>query len=192
MIFAFLRVKARKEMTFFQKIKRIDYIGNAILIAATVAVLYALTYGGTEEPWSSWRTILPLVLGLLGSLAFMGFETLKFIVEPVLPPRLFTNRTSATVFAVTFLNSALLYWVMFFLAVYFQVVLGSSPTRSGVMLLPIIVVAVPAAILAVILLTKFGKYKPLHLFGFAVCTVGLGLFTLFLPKRQWRNESSSK
>ncbi len=109
----------------------------------------------------------------------MAFETLEFIVEPVVPPRLFMNRTSATVFAATFLNSALLYWVMFFLPVYFQAVLGASATGSGVRLLPIIVVAVPAAILAVVLLTKFGKYKPLHLFGFAVCTIGLGLFTTF-------------
>ncbi|KAI4112525.1 MAG: hypothetical protein LQ338_008303 [Usnochroma carphineum] len=28
------------------------------------------------------------------------------------------------------------------------------------------------------MLAKWGKYKPLHLFGFAVCTIGLGLFTL--------------
>ncbi|MCJ1246457.1 hypothetical protein MMC30_003664 [Trapelia coarctata] len=170
MILAFLNVNHKKEMTFFQKIKRIDYIGNAILIASTVAILYALTYGGTKESWSSFRTILPLVLGLLGLGGFMLFEMSPLVIEPVVPPRLFTNRTSATVFAVTFLNSALLYWVMFFLPVYFQAVLGSSPARSGVQLLSIIVVAVPAAILAVILLTKFGRYKPLHLFG---------LFTLF-------------
>jgi len=179
MILAFLNVNYKKETTFIQKIKRIDYVGNAILIASTVAILYALTYGGTKEPWSSFRTILPLVLGVLGLGRFMLFEMSPMVIEPVVPPRLFTNRTSATVFAVTFLNSALLYWVMFFLPVYFQAVLGSSPARSGVQLLPIIVVAVPAAILAVILLTKFGRYKPLHLFGFAVSTVGLGLFTLF-------------
>ena len=68
---------------------------------------------------------------------------------------------------------------MFFLPVYFQAVLLSSPSRSGVQLLPIITIAVPAAIVAVLLLAKWGKYKPLHLGGFAVCTIGLGLFTLF-------------
>lgn len=120
-------------------------------------------------------------LGLAGLLAFMAFETLRIVVEPVVPPRLSTNRTSATVFAVTFFNSALLYWVMFFLPIYSQAVLGSSPTAAGVRLLPIIVVAAPAAILAVMLL-KFGKYKPLHLFGFAVCTIGLGMFTLLDTK----------
>lgn len=178
MIFIFLHVKSNKEMTFREKIKRIDYLGNVILIGSTVAILYALTYGGTRYSWSSWHVLVPLVLGLLGLGCFMLFETSPWAIEPVVPPRLFTNRTSAIVFIITFLNSALLYWVLFFLPVYFQVVLRSSPARSGVQVLPIIVVAVPAAIGAVLLLTKFGKYKQLHLIGFAVCTIGLGLFTL--------------
>ena len=178
MILAFLHVKYNKEMSLAQKLKRIDYLGNVILIGATVSILYALTYGGAQLPWSSASIVTPLVIGLVGLIAFMVFENTSIVKEPVVPPRLFGNRTSATVFAVTFLNSALLYWVMFFLPVYFQAVLSSSPERSGVQLLPIIVVAVPAAIVAVILLTKFGKYKPLHLGGFAVCTIGLGLFTL--------------
>ncbi|KAF2962636.1 hypothetical protein GQX73_g10936 [Xylaria multiplex] len=178
MILIFLNVDYKKEMTFVEKVKRIDYLGNILLIAATVSILYATTYGGTREPWSSWRIIVPLVLGLLGLFAFGVLESAKFIQEPVIPPRLFTNRTSATVFAVTFLNSALLYWVLFFLPVYFQSVLGSSPARAGVQLLPAIVVAVPGAIGAVLLLAKFGRYKPLHLVGFALNTIGLGLFSL--------------
>ncbi|KAI1176371.1 multidrug resistance protein fnx1 [Nemania sp. FL0916] len=182
MILLFLNVKHNKEMSFAQKLRRIDYVGNILLIAATVSVLYATTYGGTREPWSSYKIIVPLVLGLLGLVAFVFLENAKFIPEPVVPPRLFTNRTSVAVFAVTFLNSALLYWILFFLPVYFQSVLGSSPERAGVQLLPAIVIAVPAAIVAVLLLAKFGKYKPLHLAGFALNTVGLGLFSLLDDK----------
>lgn len=128
-------------MTFTQKLRRIDYAGNALLIASTISVLFATTYGGTRYPFSSFRIVVPLVLGLLGLVAFLFLETAKFIPEPVIPYRLFNNRTSATVFAVTFLNSALLYWILFFLPVYFQSVLGSSPTQAGVQLLPSIVIA---------------------------------------------------
>ncbi|RAH75489.1 MDR family MFS transporter [Aspergillus aculeatinus CBS 121060] len=179
MIFFFLHVRSNKEMSFLQKIRRIDYIGNTILIASTVSVLFALTYGGTKYDWSSWHILVSLILGLVGLLIFVALENSPWIREPVVSPRLFGNRTSATVFAATFLNSALLYWVMFFLPVYFQAVLGASAERSGVQVLPIIVVAVPAAVVAVLILAKFGRYKPLHLIGFAVCTIGLGLFTLF-------------
>jgi len=178
LILIFLNVKYNKEMTFLEKIKRIDYMGNIILIGSTVSVLYALTYAGTRYPWTSWRILFPLILGLVGLLLFMALEAASWIIEPVVPPRLFGNRTSATVFAVTFLNAALLYWIMFFLPVYFQAVLLSSPSRAGVQFLPIIVIALPAAIVAVLLLSKFGRYKPLHLFGFGVCTLGLGLMTM--------------
>lgn len=178
MIYLFLHVKSNKEMPLAQKLRRIDYIGNILVIASTVAILYALTYGGTRYPWSSWRIVLPLVLGLAGLGVFIFFETTKFVKEPVVPARLFANRTSAVVLAVTFMNSALLFWMLFFVPVYFQAVLGSSPARAGVQLLPAIVIAVPAAIVAVLLLAKYGKYKPLHLFGFALNTLGLGLFSL--------------
>ncbi|RDL36049.1 putative multidrug resistance protein fnx1 protein [Venustampulla echinocandica] len=179
MIFLFLRVQSNKEMSFAQKLRRIDYVGNLLLIASTVSILYALTYGGALTPWSSWRIILPLVVGLVGLGVFMFFETLKFVKEPVMPPRIFGNRTSIAIFAVTFLNSALLYWIIFFLPVYFQALLGASPARSGVLLLPAIVVGVPGAAGAVILLSKFGRYKLLHLIGFGTFTLGVGLFVLF-------------
>lgn len=178
MIFVFLRVKSTKGMSFVQKMKRIDYVGNVLLVGSTVSILYALTYGGAKYAWSHWSMIFTLIIGLLGLCVFMFYETTKWAKEPVIPPRIFNNRTSAIVFAATFLNSALLYWVLFFLPVYFQSVLLASPTRSGVDLIPIIVVAVPTAIVAVLLLTKFGRYKPLHLFGFAVSTLGLGLLSL--------------
>lgn len=178
MILAFLRVTYNKEMTFRQKIFRIDYVGNSILIGSTVAVLYALTYGGGQLPWSSGRVIAPLIIGLAGLGLFMWFETTKFVKDPVVPARLFETRTASAIFAATFLNSALLYWVLFFLPVYFQAVLGSSASRAGVMLLPAILVGIPGAVGAVLFLSKFGRYKPLHLIGFAIQTIGMGLFTM--------------
>lgn len=188
LICIFLNVKYNKEMTFAEKVKRIDYVGNIILIGSTVSILYALTYAGTRYSWSHWRILLSLILGLSGLILFMVFETLSWVKEPVVPPRLFGNRTSSTVFVVTFLNAALLYWLFFFLPVYFQAVLLSSPSKAGVQFLPMIVVALPAAIVAVLLLSKFGRYKPLHLFGFGVCTIGLGLMTMQdqnTPTAEW-------
>lgn len=105
MIFLFLQVSYNKEMPFIEKMKRIDYWGNLILLGATVSVLYALTYGGTRYSWSSADVIAPLIIGLLGLGFFVWFETTKWVKEPVVPARLFSNRTSITIFAVTFLNS---------------------------------------------------------------------------------------
>jgi MFS family permease len=176
LLFLFLHTDYHSNTTFAQKIKRIDYIGNILIMGATAAILCALTYGGSRFPWSSWRIVMPLVLGFVGLIVFMVFEQSKFCPEPVVPPRLFKNRTSLVVFINTYLFTVLLYWVLFFIPIYFQAILGSSPARAGVQMLPITLVAIPGAVIAAIVLSKFGKYKALHLAGFIILTLGMGLF----------------
>lgn len=46
-MFAFLHVRYVDESSFATKFKRIDFVGNGILIAVTLAVLYSLTYART-------------------------------------------------------------------------------------------------------------------------------------------------
>ena len=82
LLFAFFHLHTKAGMIFLQKIKRIDYIGNAFMIASTVSTL---TYGSTRWPWSSARTLVPLILGLLGLVAFMIFENSRFVLEPATP-----------------------------------------------------------------------------------------------------------
>ncbi|KAK3903005.1 major facilitator superfamily domain-containing protein [Staphylotrichum tortipilum] len=176
MIFLFLRVQHNRTQTAMQKLRSIDYIGNIILIGSTVAILYALTYGGTKYPWSSAEILSPLIIGLAGLPIFLWYETKA--TDPVMPPALFHNRTSTTIFIATFLNSALMYWLIFFLPVYFQAVQGASAAQAGVLLLPAILFGIPGGIVAVLLLTRFGRYKPIHLTGFALSILGVGLFNL--------------
>ncbi|KAI0834691.1 multidrug resistance protein fnx1 [Hypoxylon sp. FL0890] len=178
MVFFSLHVQYNKEMSFIQKLHRIDYIGNILLIGSSISILYALSYGGSADSWSSWSIVTPLVVGIAGLGIFVYFETTPWAKEPVVPPHLFGNRTSAVVMIVTFISSALLYWVMFFMPVYFQAVLGSSASYAGVQVLPSLIVAVPVSIVSVLALSRFGRYKPIHLTGFTAITIGLGLMTL--------------
>jgi MFS family permease len=177
LLFIFLQVECEKEVSLRKKLKRIDFIGNAILMASTAALLYALTYGGSRYLWLSARIILPLVFGFGGLAAFIVFEHSGSVQEPVIPLRLFKNRTATIVFINTFIGAALLYWAIFSLPIYFQAVLVSSPTRAGVQILPVVLITVLGAVVAVIILAKFGRYKVLHGAGFAIGTIGLGLFS---------------
>lgn len=96
----------------------------------------------------------------------------------MVPHRLFSNRTSATAFALTFIHGILAIWAIYFLPIYFQGVLGSTPSYSGVQLLPTILITIPFAGIAGIGLSVTGRYRPIHLAGFALMTIGYGLFTL--------------
>jgi MFS family permease len=171
----FLKVRS-KRIPVKAGLSRIDYIGNGTIIISSISVLVALSYAESPYRWSSWRVILPLVLGLSGFIVFALFESSRFCKNPVIPPRLLSNATSIIIYFNTWINSALLYWVMFFLPLYFQAVLGSSPAMSGIQLFPLLLIAVPGAVIAVVLLSKYGRYRPLHQLGFAIASLGTGLF----------------
>lgn len=109
-------------MTLAQKVRRIDFTGNAVLIASTVAVLYALAHAGASYSWSSWHVLVPLFMGFLGVLIFAYTQGGQFAAkEPVMPPRLFNSRTSVIISINTFINSALTFWGVFFLVSCFPV-----------------------------------------------------------------------
>ncbi|BDD60843.1 Efflux pump fus6 [Monascus purpureus] len=174
----FLHLHYRREGTIIDRLKRVDYLGNTILILAVISVLLALTWGGTVHAWSSWRTIVPLVLGLVGLVGFLVYEASPAVKEATMPMILFTNRTSATTYILSFLHGILLYWACYFLPVYFQAVLGASPTRSGIMLFPIATTTAPFGVMAGILITVTGHYRIFHFLGFALMAVACGLFSL--------------
>jgi hypothetical protein len=67
---------------------------------------------------------------------------------------------------------------LYYLPLYFQSVLGSTPSRSGVQLLPTALITVPFAAVGGKLLAKTGRYRPLHHLGFGFATVGFGCMTL--------------
>lgn len=119
-LFIFLRVNYDNHMTFAQKVQRIDFLGNAVLVASTIAVLYALAYAGANYSWASWHILVPLLLGFVGFLIFGYTQGGQFAAaEPVMPPRLFKHRTSLIISINTFINSALTFWSVFFLVSLF-------------------------------------------------------------------------
>jgi MFS family permease len=118
-LFVFLKVNYDDHMNLSQKIRRIDFLGNLVLMAAAVANLYALAYAGAIYSWASWNILVPLFLGLFGFILFGYTQAGRFAApEPVMPPRLFKHRTSIIISINTFINSGLTFWCVFFLVSY--------------------------------------------------------------------------
>ncbi|KAL6899910.1 MFS general substrate transporter [Trichoderma evansii] len=182
-LFVFLRVKYERDLSWSARFRRIDISGNAIFVAAIVSALIALTWGGTIYSWSTHHIIVPLVLGLVGVLLFAAFEwTPQLCPEPSFPREIVSNRTSAAALILTFIHAIVAYWVYYFLPIYFQAVKGLSPLRSGINTLPNVAGGLVFAVLGGVLLSKFGRYKPIHLAGFAITTVSFGLLSILDSK----------
>ncbi|KAI0197939.1 putative multidrug resistance protein fnx1 [Astrocystis sublimbata] len=157
-------------------VKRIDFAGNALLVASITSILIALTWGGQEFPWSSFRTLVPLVLGLAGLPLFLLYEG-KVPAEPTTPLRLFANRTSLAGFWCAFIHNMLIFWVLFALPIYFQATFRSSAFQSGISILPTAAVFVPVTIVSGVVMSKIGRYRPLLMVGFAFIPISIGLMT---------------
>ncbi|KAF2242294.1 MFS general substrate transporter [Trematosphaeria pertusa] len=163
--------------TLRDELKKVDVCGTTLLTSAVVMLLVALSTGGAPHPWTHAAILTPLVLGLLGLLAFPVFERSRWCAHPIMPPRIFANRTSNIAYALTTLHGFITYGFQFYLPPFFQAVKGSSPTTSGLQVLPTTLAIVVMASIGGPLLTVWGKYKPLHILGFGAMALGLGLAT---------------
>lgn len=171
---------------FWSRLARLDWLGNLIFIPSMISLLLGLTMGGVQYPWSSWRIIVPLVAGVCGWVAFHVQQ--HFAAAPSIPGRLFSNRTSATGFVLTFLSSVLVQAQSYFLPLYFQAALANTVLESGINFLPFAIGTLSFAATAGMLLAQFGAYRPLHAASFALSAVGFGLLTLLdgaVPRAGW-------
>ncbi|KAI3397647.1 hypothetical protein diail_10518 [Diaporthe ilicicola] len=187
MMLLFLHIDVPEPLSVRHGIKDIDWVGNFLLIGSLVSILIALTWADTRYPWISWRILVPFLVGFAGLAAFHMYETSSLCKHPTIPPRLFRNRTAAVAFAITLFMGVLSTWRTYFVVLYFEGVLTKSAARAGVLLLPGILVYVPASVVGGIFLSKTGRYKPIHLVALLVVVLASGLYIDF-----GRNSSLAK
>ncbi|KAG9016032.1 hypothetical protein FRB90_003793, partial [Tulasnella sp. 427] len=175
LVWFFLRLKTPQD-DFRTKMRRMDWIGNAMIILATTLTVVALTWAGVKYPWSSYQVLVPLVLGLVLTAGFFVYEA-KFAIEPVVPWELVNNRTAFFGYLGVLLHSIVATSVIYYLPVYFQASLLQGLIRSGVSFLGNSFLIPPAAIAAGISVTVFEIYVPQNYIGWAMISVGVGLLT---------------
>ncbi|KAI0388679.1 major facilitator superfamily domain-containing protein [Xylariaceae sp. FL0594] len=166
------------DLGFLHRLRTIDWIGTVIVVGSSVSVLWALAYGGSSLPWSDGRVAASLAIGLVGLVLFAIWEGSPYCRQPLTPLRVTANRTSAVAYFLTFTNAMLIFWVVFLFPLYFQSVLGVGARESGLWLLPFAFVFPFFAALSGNLMTRFGRYRPLHLLAFGLCTVAYGLCSI--------------
>ncbi|KAI4937910.1 hypothetical protein J4E85_000347 [Alternaria conjuncta] len=170
------------ETTLRQELKKVDYVGSGMLTGSVLMLLVALSTGGAPKPWSHVSVVIPMVFGILGLIGFGFWERCSYCKYPIMPPHVFSNRTTNIAFALTTMHGFITYGFQFYLPPFFQAVKGSSPTQSGLEVMPTTLVIVVLAAVGGPLLSYWGKYKPMHIIGFALTTLGLGLCTLLNAK----------
>ena len=98
-----------------------------------LGLVYGLSRAGTDG-WTDTWTVTSLFVGILLLVVFLVIESR--VEHPLLPTRVFANRTRAASFVAMFFAPAAMFAMFFYLSQYIQTVMGYSPIRAGVAFLP--------------------------------------------------------
>src|SRR3954462_3144396 len=100
-----------------------------------LALVYGLTRAGNAAyGWSDAWTITSLVAGVV--LLALFFLVESRVRHPLLPFRVFANRSRAASFVAMMLLPAAMFSMFFFLSLFIQNVMGYSPLKAGFAFLP--------------------------------------------------------
>jgi EmrB/QacA subfamily drug resistance transporter len=153
--------------------RRFDALGAVVVTASLTTLTYAIVEASSHG-WGSATTIGLIALALAGLAAFVLIEWRS--PAPLMPLRIWRNRTLAGANVVGFMIGASIFAMFFVLSLYMQQVLGYSALQAGVAYLACALTVVFAAGLAGRLVTVFGV-KPMLATGVLVSGIGLYYFT---------------
>jgi EmrB/QacA subfamily drug resistance transporter len=133
-------------------------------IAGTVLIalgLGALTYGATEAGNTGWHAG-PIAAVLVGLALVAGFVTVEVRGQhPLVPPKLFANRTFTAANLMTFGTYGALGAMSFVLVLQLQTSAGYTPLQAGVATLPVIILLAVLSPRIGALSTRIGPRLPL-------------------------------
>src|SRR5450432_3281868 len=162
----------------------IDWLGSLLIVGGTLLLLLGLEFGGVTFPWNSATVICMIVFGIVVAGLFVLNEW-KLARYPVMPLRLFKSRSNIAALLVCFCHGYVFIAGSYYLPLYFQAVLGSTPLLSGVYLLPFVLALSFVSGFTGVFIKKTGKYTPPIIFGLTLMTLGFGLFIDLDVEANW-------
>ncbi len=153
----------------------LDWLGAVTLASGICALVLVADLGGNLLPWTS-PTLVALAVGaILLLVLFVMIE--RRAAEPILPLGLFRDRVFSTASAISFVAGLALFGTVTFMPLYLQAVRGSSPTASGLELLPVMGGAFLASMISGQLISRWGRYRMFPIAGTALASIGLVLLS---------------
>ncbi|KAK0730902.1 major facilitator superfamily-domain-containing protein [Lasiosphaeris hirsuta] len=167
-----------------QGLAAVDWLGSLTIVGATLMVLLGLELGGVMHPWNSPTVICLIVFGILTACLFVLIEW-RVAEHPIVPMSLFGVRSNLASIGVSALHGFVFISGSYYLPLYFQAVLDTTPLLSGVYILPFVLSLSLVSAAAGVIIKKTGLYLPCIIGGMAVMTLGYGLFVNLEARKNW-------
>jgi len=136
---------------------KLDFTGAGLMVAATIALLLALAWGGVRHPWTS-PVILALVGGSVVLWALFALR-LKQAPEPFIPLSMLKDKVVFGIVVAGFFSIGAIVGLSIFIPLYIELVLGATPSASGIVLIAFMGGATLGSMAAGRLMTRVERYK---------------------------------
>ncbi|THV79130.1 MFS general substrate transporter [Aureobasidium pullulans] len=172
-----LKLPKREQTDWKQKLRRIDFLGAAILICAVFTLLLALDRGSNVS-WKANITIISISLSIPLFILFV-FVEMKVASEPFAPGHIIFNRSLFACYLCNFFSFSGWLAALFYIPLYFQAVDGLTATQAGVRLIPGIIAGVSGSLFGGFYMQRTGKFYWLTVIAYSCLVVGMTFVFLF-------------
>lgn len=173
--------RALRELPRNDRPHRLDWPGAVLMVAAALALMLAMTWGGVRYPWTSWP-IAALTGGSAVLWLLFGWR-ITAAAEPFVPSLVLTDRTVCGIVAASFFSIGTVTGLAFFMPLYLESSLQLTPLWSGVVLIAFMLGVTVGAMAAGTALGRWRHYKRLPLCGLLLAVAALAALaaTVRLP-----------
>jgi EmrB/QacA subfamily drug resistance transporter len=155
---------------------RLDFLGAALMVAAAVALLLALSWGNYYR-WNS-----PQIIGLLGGSAVLWvLFALRLIKapEPFIPLTMVRQPLVGAIVVAGFFCIGTIIGLSIFIPLYLELVLGFSASASGLALIALMTGATIGSMVAGRLLSRLDRYKRVPIAGLPLAIATLVILAIW-------------
>lgn len=165
--------RALRKLPRHDRPHKLDVLGALLMMLAALPLMLAMSWGGRHYPWGS-APVLGLLVASAVIWVLFGLRVAS-APEPFIPLSILREPTVCAVSIAGFFSVGVFLGLTVFLPVYFELVLGFSPSGSGTALIVWLVAIAGGSFAAGRLITMTPRYKRVPLGGLVLAIVMLAL-----------------
>jgi EmrB/QacA subfamily drug resistance transporter len=154
----------------------IDWLGATLITASVSLLLVWVSLAGHNFDWLSRQTTA--MVGGSVVIAGLAIRAEARAAEPIIPLHLFSQRTIVMATVASLFVGVAMFGATIFLSQYFQISRGASPTKSGLLTMPLILGLFVSSLASGRIITRTGRWKRFLVAGTVLVTVGMALMGL--------------
>jgi len=161
------------KLDYVRRERRIDWWGSVMLAVGLVPLLVVAEQG---QSWG-WASVASFTCYFLAAAGLTLFVVIQHRMgdDALLPLRLFRSPTFSVASGQVTIIGMAMFGGLSVIPLYLQIVKGASPTKSGLLLLPLVGGLMLASLGAGRLVARTGRYKIFPVIGSVLMLTGMGL-----------------